>query len=303
MINVYIKSFARPFYLDRCIRSIKFNLTGYDRIIVLDDGTLSADLDRIAALHPEVEIRSSGADDGKFKLLSEQKFAEIARQYPSAPEFWHAEISKDPYEYTIVIEDDAWFVRHIDLQALLECMGATNTAMCKFWWSNHQYDVVSRYTAPRGPELEFYAQSGSIAEISRTLWIVAFALFKRDYWLHVVSHAHRLGDERSQSVAAVEYASEHPDARFCKTAKRCIHQGWAVPARSTPEYYGKKLMQHRIMEALNGAWASGEWSPAESYPYDFSRDYVIQQLRARLSDDDVEAWSHWHATDVAYWYG
>ena len=303
MINVYIKSFARPFYLDRCIRSIKFNLRDYDRIIVLDDGTVSTEMDRIAALHPEVEIRSSGADDGKFKLLKEQKFAEIARLYPSAPKFWYEEIYKDPYDYTIVIEDDAWFVRHIDLPVLLEDLQATNTAMCKFWWSTHQYNVVSRHAAPRGPELEFYAQLGTMAEVSRTLWIVAFALFKREYWLHVVSHAQRLGDERSQAVAAVEYASNHPDARFCKTAQRCIHQGWAVPARSTPEYYGKKLMQHRIMEALNGAWMSGELSPTEAYPYDFSGDCIIQHLRARLSDDDVQAWSHWHATDVAYWYG
>ncbi|HEY7821953.1 MAG TPA: glycosyltransferase family 2 protein, partial [Acidimicrobiia bacterium] len=118
MTNVYIKSFARPFYLDRCIRSIRFNLRGHDRIVVLDDGTERAHLDRIRDLHPDVEIRSSGADDGKMALLRQEKFSEIAARYPSAPRFWVSEIGEDPHDYTLVLEDDAWLTRHVDLGTL-----------------------------------------------------------------------------------------------------------------------------------------------------------------------------------------
>jgi hypothetical protein len=302
MTNVYIKSFARPFYLDRCIRSIRFNLQGYDRIVVLDDGTERAHLDRIRALHPDVEIRSSGADDGKMALLREEKFSEIAERYPSAPRFWVAEIDKDPHDYTLVLEDDAWLSRHVDLTTLVPHLAEKNTAICKLWWSNPAHHVTERSAAPLGPGIEFFAMDNDLAEAARTIWIVAFALFRRDYWLSAVSQAKRLGDERSQFAAALSFAAAHPGLSFAKTERRCVHQGWAVPARSTPEYYGKKLIQHRFMDALNAAWMDGDLSPLHGYPQDFPTDMITSILSRGLADDDVRAWQAWHAADITYYY-
>ena len=94
-MNTYIKSFNRPFYLDRCIRSIKFNVKGCDKIIVLDDGTLSKYVTRLVALHPDVEFRSSVADDGKYELLRSEKFDLIQQCYPLASDFWTAELRRE----------------------------------------------------------------------------------------------------------------------------------------------------------------------------------------------------------------
>lgn len=302
MTNVYIKSFARPFYLDRCIRSIRFNLRGHDRIVVLDDGTERAHLDRIRDLHPDVEIRCSGADDGKLALLRQEKFSEIAARYPSAPRFWVSEIGKDPHDYTLVLEDDAWLTRHVDLSTLVPHLADRNAAICKLWWSNLEHRVTDRSTAPLGPDLEFFAMDDDLAEAARTIWIVAFAIFRRDYWLSAVSQAKRLGDERSQFAAALSFAAGHPGLTFAKTERRCVHQGWAVPARSTPEYYGKKLIQHRFMDALNAAWMNGQLPPLDGYPQDFATDVIADVLSRHLPDDDVAAWQAWHATDIIYFY-
>lgn len=302
MVNVYIKSFARPFYLDRCISSIRFNLRGQDRIVVLDDGTEAAHLERIRILHPEVEIRSSGADDGKMALLRAEDFTEIARRYPSAPKFWISEIENDPYDYTLVLEDDAWLTRYVDLTTLVSALTEANGAICKFWWSTVSHQVTGCATAELGPGIEYFAMDANMTEAARQIWIVAFALFRRDYWLHSVSRAGRLGDERSQFAAALEFAASNPELSFAKTDIRCVHQGWAVPARSTPEYYGKKLIQHKFMDALNAAWMAGEISPTEGYPYDFPSGYITNRLSRYLPEDDVAAWTAWHSADITYHY-
>lgn len=303
MLNVYIKSFARPFYLDRCIRSIRFNLKGYDRIIVLDDGTETAHLDRIRDIHPDVEIRSSGADDSKMALLRQQKFAEIASRYPSPPKFWVSEIENDPYAYTLVLEDDAWITRHMELGAMVPYLAARNAAICKLWWSDPQHKVIEQGVTNLGPKIEFFAMDSHLTEAARAIWIVAFAIFRRDYWLHAVSHAKRLGDERSQFAAALSFAAADPAMSFAKTANRCVHQGWAVPARSTSEYYGKKLIQHRIMDALNAAWMAGDLSPLDGYPLDFPTGIIAANLALYLPDADVTAWNAWHSADITYYYG
>lgn len=38
-MQILIKSFNRPHYLERCLKSIIKHVVGYDEIVVLDDGT------------------------------------------------------------------------------------------------------------------------------------------------------------------------------------------------------------------------------------------------------------------------
>jgi hypothetical protein len=43
MVNIFIKSFNRPFYLDRCLQSIEIFVEGDFFVKVLDDGEIIAD--------------------------------------------------------------------------------------------------------------------------------------------------------------------------------------------------------------------------------------------------------------------
>ena len=46
MVNIFIKSFNRPFYLDRCLQSIENFVEGNYEVKILDDGILETSLSR-----------------------------------------------------------------------------------------------------------------------------------------------------------------------------------------------------------------------------------------------------------------
>lgn len=302
MTNIYIKSFNRPFYLDRCIRSVKFNIKGYERIIVLDDGTLSVYLDRLATLHPDVEFRRSGATDNKVALLRQEAFREIERTCPSALQFWTAEIARDPNDFVLVLEEDAWITRSFDLSAVVANMVENQSVITKLWWSNETNTVTETYRFPNGFGIQYISPDiGSMFDAYQ-IWIVAFSVFDKNYWLKNVSAAMRLGDENSQLVSAMNYRNHHPRARYAVTDGRSLHQGWMVPGRSTPEYYDKGLRQHVFMDAANELWLAGRLDVTEGYPYDFSDAYFGGLVADVVSPEDHRIWRLWRDNEVRYFY-
>ncbi len=59
-MDILIKSFNRPYYLDRCIQSVKKFVVNSDyKIIVLEDGTPAKYLNKIIEKHPEVRLLKS----------------------------------------------------------------------------------------------------------------------------------------------------------------------------------------------------------------------------------------------------
>ena len=302
MTNIYIKAFNRPFYLDRCIRSVKFNVSGYDRLIVLDDGTLTRYLDRLRTLHPDVEFRGSGATDNKLALLRAGRFREIEQTCPSAIEFWTAEIGRDPHDYVLVLEEDAWITRRFDLSAAVDNMTANQAMILKLWWTTETNNVSESYRFPNGFGIRYIEPSIQSMFEAYQIWIVAFSVFLREYWVNNVSAATRLADESSQLAAALDYARRHPQRRTAITDGRCLHQGWMVPGRSTPEYYDKGLRQHVFMDAMNEAWLAGRLDPTEGYPYDFTDDYMAGVIAPAVSAEDLEIWRLWRRNEIRYFY-
>jgi hypothetical protein len=301
-MNVYIKSFNRPFYLDRCIRSIHFNVKGVDRIIVLDDGTLTKYKERLLTLHPDIEIRSSGADDTKMVWLREERFADIQRHYPVASDFWVEELSREQDHYFFLLEDDSWVCKRIDLRLVRHALHAHNGVMFKCWWGEHEDDNYRRLDSQAGDSVDFYRFPLEKLTDVYAAWIVAFAVFRKDYWLNNFSGIKRMADEYTQLVNAQRFILEHPQAEFAKSTLRSVYQGWAVPGRSTPEYYDKGLRQHLYMDALNEAWFSGLLNVEEGYPFDFSDHYLSSIFRQSLSPDMIDVWRAWKAGEVRYYY-
>lgn len=304
-VNVYIKSFNRPFYLDRCIRSIKFNVVGYSKIIVLDDGTLSKYIKRLSDLHPEVEFRSSGADDRKYELLRAECFSQIESDYPVASDFWLAELSKEPSSYFFLLEDDAWVCRRIDLTRIVQSLELNNAVMCKFWWPDEVEElhrVTHSLRAHDGQGIDYYDFSATKIVDLYVAWVVAFAVFRTDYWLNNFSGIKRMADEQTQLCNVQAFISAHPQSRFAKSPRRIVYQGWAVPGRSTPEYYDKGLRQHLYMDALNEAWFDEDFDVDQGYPFDYSDEYIQTKLRLRLPRNAVDVWKEWKVRDIRYAY-
>ena len=58
-MDILIKSFDRPYYLDRCLKSIEMFVQGDYSIKILDDGTPPAYLEKILLKYPLVQIERS----------------------------------------------------------------------------------------------------------------------------------------------------------------------------------------------------------------------------------------------------
>lgn len=304
-MNIYIKSFNRPFYLDRCIRSIKFNVKGFKKIIVLDDGTLHRYQKKLLDLHPEIEIRTSGADDEKFELLRHENFSKIEAKYPIASNFWVHELSQEPENYFFLLEDDAWVCRRLNLDIIRQALNAYDGVIYKCWWgpSVPQNHILHRtLKTPACDSIDFYNFDNHKLLDLYAIWLVAFAVFRKDYWINGFAGIKRMADEYSQLLNVQNFLNSNPHVEFSKSVKRCVYQGWIVPGRSTPEYYDKGLRQHLYMDALNESWYESEMNVTEGYPLDFSDGYIVSLLKKRLPNELINIWLSWRANDVQYFY-
>ena len=109
-MDIYIKSFNRPYLLHRCIASIYHYLQGFNgTLVVLDDGTPKKYLDKIQQLYPEIKIKKSPFYDQKSEAILSNKVPE--KIIPA--NFWRDEVLKGSERF-ILIEDDMWFTNHID---------------------------------------------------------------------------------------------------------------------------------------------------------------------------------------------
>ena len=71
MTDIFIKSFNRTFYLDRCLESIKKFVSGNYKITILDDGTPQKYLDKIKLKYPQIEIlKSSNYTEKSSAIIS-----------------------------------------------------------------------------------------------------------------------------------------------------------------------------------------------------------------------------------------
>jgi hypothetical protein len=301
-MNVYIKSFNRPFYLDRCIRSVMFNVKGIDRIIVLDDGTLSKYKQKLMKLYPDIEIRSSGADDMKMAYLREERFNDIQRHYPIASNFWVAELSLESDDYFFLLEDDSWVCQRLDLPLIRRALQENNGVIYKCWWGNSKHNIYRSLRSSSGNSVDFFRFHNEKLTDAYSAWIVAFAVFRKDYWLNNFSGINRMADEYTQLINAQNFILKYPQVKFMKSARRSVYQGWVVPGRSTPEYYDMGLRQHLFMDVLNEAWINGKLNVEEGYPFDFSDDYILSIFKQSLASKFIDAWRAWKTTKVQYFY-
>ena len=108
-MEIFIKSFNRPYYLDRCLQSIENFVEGDFLIKVLDDGTPEKYLQKIKEKYPKVEIITSKNYQNKIAALAEnlQSGKEIDG-FTIPTNLWY-KAAKNASDYFMMIEDDVWF--------------------------------------------------------------------------------------------------------------------------------------------------------------------------------------------------
>ena len=119
-MEIFIKSFNRPYYLDRCLQSIENFVDGDFVVKILDDGTPEKYLQKIKEKHPNVEILTSKNYQTKIIAIEENlKTGKEIDGFTIPTDLWY-NAAKNASEYFIMTEDDVWFTQKINVNNLQE---------------------------------------------------------------------------------------------------------------------------------------------------------------------------------------
>ena len=138
MTDIFIKSFNRPFYLDRCIASIEKYVSGDFRIKVLDDGTPEEYLNKIKNKYQNVEILLSDNYERKIKAIKENLLTgKSVNGFEIPTRFWYDNVKKAS-NYVIVTEDDVWFTQPINVDDLQNQAKKFDINLLKLGWLGNE---------------------------------------------------------------------------------------------------------------------------------------------------------------------
>lgn len=320
-MDIIIKSFNRPYYLERCLRSIYQFAQGSFRIRVLDDGTPPEYLERIAKLFPEVVVFTSPLYDAKVAALQAHVAGERTFDQRTIPTGLWLEHVAAGSEIFLLLEDDIWLTDALLLNDIQHDMLAQHLDMVKISWLGNN-DVITGKKIPVGEQLEeiiphiplasdllildkFKVRStlkklGLLRFVHNdfqlqlpiyTLYGVASAFFTKKYWLHLWDGGQSRVDEVQQLQKAGQWYKQH-QGRYAKSRTELTKTSFITS--TTNMYKGVELDIFVFNYCLNEAWLHGQLDSMQNFPKDFSQEYLGGILTA--SGDartNVVEWAKW----------
>jgi len=316
-MDIYIKSFNRPYLLHRTLASIRRYIMGFNgKVVVLDDGTPDKYLKKIKASFPEVEIRKSPYYKEKSTAIEDKIYTE--KKIPAA--FWREEVLKGS-EYFILLEDDMWFHEQLDYVLFKSEIEREQMDMVKFMWLKNELLVSKnvmkefRYFSTVNPVVltynpavfyavfvknrfrlrEILSKSGMVdfnKEILRYyhIFIVAGGVFSKRYYENVWNHTQNRVDEFLQIRQVLKDIKKY---RFGHTNSELIKATYKFTASSIDkERFGNELDVLEFNGILNEAWFRNE-----SYGIDdFANDISDNWIKNCCVGENVkfEVWQDWY---------
>lgn len=324
MTDIFIKSFNRPYYLDRCLQSIFRFVKGEFRVVVLDDGTPEKYLEKIQSKFPEIEIRVSEQYD--FKIKSIQDNLNNGKQidgFKIPIPLWK-EAVRNGSEYMIMTEDDVWFTAPIDVDKLTNYMKEFEMVLIKLGWIsrkkiksefvqlNEELIAVEPkiFTAPRWFMKDFFFRNKwKMHSLLYRLRIVdnhtkteywamnalLMGMFRKDYWLAVWETLELKVDEKEQLVNATEwYRKNRQKNRFGKLNYEMMKTTFVSSATNSYHKYGDELDINQFNFIMNEAWFNDELDSMNNFPKDISEEVYLKILTEKNEPKaQPEAWKNW----------
>lgn len=323
-MDIIIKSFNRPFYLDRCISSINKYVSGDFRIKVLDDGTPEQYLDKIRKKHPNVEILLSDnydkkVDAIKVNLLSGKPINGI--EIPT--KFWYDNV-KNASEYVVVTEDDVWFTNAININELSNQAKTLDINLIKLGWLGNEserndliIDSISDNLESAQPkplpyfpkklmEAFFYNQYkfftilyklGQVDNLTqRKYWAlnsILMGFFNKEYWLKIWEGMNGKVDEKRQLInAALFYKKNKNNPNFISKLKlEAMKTTFQSSATNSYHEYGFDFDVNRFNHLINEAWLKDEFDAMENFPKDFSIEYFKRFISEKINFTEFQKWA------------
>lgn len=319
-MDILIKSFNRPYYLDRCIQSIYANVQDVTLSIkVLDDGTPSRYLQKIQLKYPKVIIIKSVFYDEKSKSIDENQ--EI-RSLKIPIDLW-INAAKNASDYFLLLEDDIWFTKTINLEDTQAILQEENINLLKLIWLNNPKlihgatlkirDNVTIYqpnfftSKPLLHRLIFgttryylkevmsfcglYSQDKALHYYS--IYGVAGAVFKKDYFINLWNKHENQVDENLQLKNAVKYLCQNPNIQFARTIKEVVATGFLSSA-TNKDFEAGDFDIFVFNKIINEAWLIDKFDVTN----DFSQDLDISKIEFILSQENnsratIKDWKKW----------
>lgn len=325
-MDIFIKSFNRPFYLDRCLQSIENFVEGNFWVKVLDDGTPEKYLQKIKQKHPEVEIITSKNYQNKVIAIEKNlKKGEEIDGFTIPTDLWY-KAAKNASEYFIMTEDDVWFTQKINVDELQKTCNKNKIALIKLAWLGNIKDdefleiseISNEVNRVQPKELllfpdffndlffynkfKFFTILYKLGIVDNTTkqkyWAlnsILMGFWQKDYWLHIWKDAKGKVDEKQQLRNASNYYRKNlsnPNflARLDHEVMKTTFQSSAT---NSYHKYGENFDVNYFNYLINEAWFNGSFDEMQNFPKDFSLEYFQKFLNEKI---DKTAYINWVAT-------
>lgn len=319
-MDILIKSFNRPYYLDRCLASIMTYVVGFDKIIIMDDGTPKVYLEKIKQNYPNVNIVYSENYLIKSTIIASESGQVIPSIIPT--KLWN-EQAKLASNYFIMLEDDMWFISPTDLTQWSKFLLTNNVQMLKLFWLGNQ-KLVDYQQKKEFDTLELCQPKKSVFNQFYFYWIyyrlqrlnkvksffglydkdalldyysiygVAGMIFKKDYYLALWQNNQTRVNEMQQLMNAIKYLKNKVDFPIAKPKDEVIKTGFISAAtNSNKEHYNHFIDVTILNNYINQLWLNNELDVLENFPKDFSETFIFEHLKS-YAVDFAENWLNWH---------
>lgn len=321
LMDIIVKSFNRPYYLTRCLRSIERFAEGDFQVKVLDDGTPPEYLARIKELFPNVRIYTSALYEAKVAALRAHVAGERTFNQRTIPtDMWLEHIAAGTAIF-LLLEDDIWLTGPLQLNSIEETMRTQHLDMVKISWLGNPQVITGQKIAigeeleeiiphiPLASDLLVLNRFGLRSALSKlklmrlirndfqlqlpvyTLYGVASAFFTKRYWLYLWQGGQvRVDEVRQLQKAGKWYRKE--GGRYAKSRVELTKTSFITS--TTNMYKGVNLDIFAFNHHLNEAWLHGELDAMQNFPRDFSLDYLGDLLAATGDARTTPSeWSKW----------
>lgn len=331
-MDILIKSYNRPYYLDRCLFSInKYVNIGNGKILILDDGTPQIYLDKIVEKYPNVIIKKSGFYEQKVQFTTK---GERPEKYIIPINLW-IDSAREASENFILIEDDTWFIDTIDLEEVDDEIAQNNVVLTKLYWignpiiNQNKKETQLKNIVLLEPKLftiipalyyfifykfdrfkirkvlRFLKINTDEKQLAyRTIYAVAGMIFNKNYFTRLWDNHQDTVDEGLQVYNAVKiYNAEKEKIKFGRYNHEILKTGFMSAATNqNKEGYTTNVDMFAFNKLLNEAWLYDRIDVISSFPNDINEQEIVKIL-----NDDPEKriipldWINWVDSFKSYY--
>lgn len=325
-MDILIKSFNRPYYLDRCLQSIYLNCVGSNFTVkVLDDGTPEKYLNKIQQQYPNIIIYKSQYYNDKSKFC-EQGIKPENMKIPI--DFWVSSATNSS-DYFILLEDDIWFTEKFDFNTCRENMIQNKSVFTKLFWLGNSKLIQSKSTNSIGNlsflEPNLYVSNPNLFsfifyKFNRfkirkiliflkihtkerflsyySIYSVASAIFKKDYFLSLWNNHKNTVDEGLQLFNAVTYFNRNKnEITFSHTHSEVLKTGFLSSATNQFKDFDVQVDMFAFNKIINEIWYKNELDVMNNYPSDLSVNEIEKKMKSENVDlTFINDWKEWVLT-------